>query len=57
MNLMGMFVKITLLLIFALFLVLCIAFLRLLLEDFDAVEIELWQVERWPAEDRQLDSE
>ena len=50
MNLMGMFVKITLLLIFALFLVLCIASLRLLFEDFDAVEIELRQVERWDSE-------
>ena len=57
MNLMGMFVKITLLMIFALFLAFCIASLSLLFEDFDAVEIELWQVERWPAEDRQLDSE
>ena len=43
---MGMLVKITLLLIFAPFMVLCIAFLRLILEDFDAVEIELQQVER-----------
>ena len=54
---MGMLVKIILLLVFALFVVLCIAFLRLMFEDFDAVEIELQQVERCPAEDRQLDSE
>ena len=52
-----MFVKITFLLIFALFLVLCIASLRLLFEDFDAVEIELRQVEGRHADDRQLDSD
>jgi ABC-type polysaccharide/polyol phosphate export permease len=54
---MGMLVNIILLLIFALSLALCLASLRLLVEDFDAVEIELHQVEGWNAEDTQLDSE
>jgi len=52
-----MLVKILLLLIFALSLVLCLASLRLLFEDFDAVEIELRQVEGWHDEDTQLDLE
>ena len=54
---MGMLVKIILLLVFALSLVLCIASLRLLFADSDAVEIELRQVEGWHDEDTQLDSE
>ena len=53
---MGMLVKIILLLMFALSLALCVASLRLLFEDLDAVEIELRQVEGWHAEDTKLDS-
>jgi len=43
---MGMLVKIILLLVFGIL----VAFLRLLFEDSDAVEIELRQVERWDSE-------
>jgi uncharacterized membrane protein YbhN (UPF0104 family) len=54
---MGMLVKIILLLVFGILVALCVTFLRLLFEDYDAVEIELRQVERWHAEATQLDSE
>jgi len=54
---MGMLVKIILLLVFGILVVLCIASLRLLFEDSDAVEIELRQVEGWHDEDTLLDSE
>jgi hypothetical protein len=47
---MGMLVKIILLLVFGILVALCVTFLRLLLEDCDAVEIELRQVERWDSE-------
>jgi hypothetical protein len=47
---MGMLVKIILLLVFGILVALCVTFLRLLFEDFDAVEIELRQVERWDSE-------
>jgi len=47
---MGMFVKIILLLVFGILVALGVTFLRLLFEDFDAVEIELRQVERWDSE-------
>jgi hypothetical protein len=51
---MIMLVKIILLLVFGIFVVLCIASLRLLFEDSDAVEIELKQVERWDSEEPSL---
>ena len=54
---MGMLVKIILLLVFGILVALCVASLRLLFEDFDAVEIELRQVEVRHAEDTQLESE
>jgi len=47
---MGMFVKIILLLVLGILVALCVTFLRLLLEDCNAVEIELRQVERWDSE-------
>jgi uncharacterized membrane protein YbhN (UPF0104 family) len=51
---MGMLVKIILLLVFGILVALCVTFLRLLFEDFDAVEIELRQVERWDSESQLL---
>ena len=54
---MGMIGKIILLFAIGLFVVICITFIRLLLEDCDAVEIELRQVEKWDSEAPQLDSE
>lgn len=47
---MGLLVKIILLLVFGIFGILCVTFLRLLFEDFDAAEIELRQVEMWDSE-------
>jgi hypothetical protein len=52
-----MLVKIMLLLVFGVFVALCVSFLRLLFEDCDAVEIELRQVEGWHAEAAHWDSE
>jgi nitrate/nitrite transporter NarK len=54
---MGMIVEIILLLVFGVFVALSVTFIRLLSKDFDAVEIELRQVEGWHAEATQLDSE
>ena len=47
---MIMLAKIILLLIFGLFGVLFVAFLRLLIQDCDAVEVELGEVESWDSE-------
>ena len=47
---MDMIVKIILLSALGLFVALGITFIRLLLEDCDAVEIELRQVEKWDSE-------
>ena len=47
---MSMIGKIILLFAIGLFVVICITFIRLLLEDCDAVEIELQQVEKWDSE-------
>jgi hypothetical protein len=52
---MGMIVKIILLFAIGLFVALGIIFIRLLLEDCDAVEIELQQVEGWQAEATQYE--
>ena len=52
-----MLVEIILLLTFAPFVVLCIAFLRLIFEDFAAVEIELQQVERLNSEAPSLNTD